>query len=198
MSDNVKLNCLGGADAPKEFVEGWKKFLAFPRDAQSDFWEIVQQALVVPSAPAIQEAGNQFCARHSVAVDDGISALQTCAKLVGQAAALDLSQEQFRDDLIRLCSEDPVAAEFVASRYQQAKQNLRGTILGAVLADHGKVMTGISWRVETVQASDRAANLNATVVHLTLLYQEGTETGRVSLQLTPETLQRLKAFTNRF
>lgn len=198
MSDTPKLNCLAGQETPEEFVTGWQNFLAFPREAQNDFWDIVYQGLTVPSPEAVQQSGQKFCAQYSVKEPDGALALQVCVKLVSQGIALDLSQEQFRDDLMRLGNDDPVAAEFVASRYQQTKPTLRGAILGAVLADHGKVLTGLNWRVETVQAADRAANLNATVIHLSLQYQEGAEMGRVSLQLTPESLQVLKAFTNRF
>jgi hypothetical protein len=198
MSDAPKLNCLGGQETPEEFVTGWKNFLAFPREAQNDFWEVVYQGLTVPSPEVIQQAGRQFCEKYTVDEADGALALQVCVQLISQGTALDLSQEQFRDDLMRLGNDDPVAAEFVASRYQQAKQVLRGALLGTVLADHGKVMTGLNWRVETVQAADRAANLNATVIHLSFQYQEGMEVGRVNLQLTPESLQAIKAFTNRF
>ncbi len=66
------------------------------------------------------------------------------------------------------------------------------------LADHGKVLTGLSWRVDNVTSSDRGADLASPVVFLTLRYQEGKDSDSVTLQLTPESLQELKAFMERF
>ena len=82
------------------------------------------------------------------------------------------------------------------SRYAASKPSLRQAILGAAITDHGKVLTNVHWRLDNVAASDRGADLQATVVYLTLEYADQPTPGRITLQLTPEGIQQLKAFAD--
>ena len=103
-----------------------------------------------------------------------------------------------KQDLIALSDGDtPLVAEF-QKYFMATKQMLRNRLTEITLADHGKLLTGLDWRVDNVTASDRGTQLNATVVYLTLHYREGDNQDRVSLQLTPEYIKHLKAFTDRF
>ena len=51
---------------------------------------------------------------------------------------------------------------------------------------------------DTVSASDRGADLQTSVIFLTLRYRDGDEPGRITFQLTPQALSQLRGFMGRF
>jgi len=127
-----------------------------------------------------------------------VSAMRGCDFLLRQACALDVDTEAFRQDLSALSEGDEQGVEVIVSQYDGAKAELRKVIVQESLADHGKVLVGIDWRVDNVTASDRGAELNTTVVLLTLRYRENNRVERITLQLTPEAIRELKLFSDRF
>ena len=86
----------------------------------------------------------------------------------------------------------------LVTRYDEVRAAIRDRMTRGTLADHGKVLVGLRWRVDTVVASDRAAGFDSEVVFLTLLYQDGREQDSITLQLTPEALRDLRGFIQRF
>jgi hypothetical protein len=82
--------------------------------------------------------------------------------------------------------------ELVLAGYEPAKAQIRHEIIKSALADHGKLLTGVSWRLDAVQASERGANLRTPVAMLTLRYRDGAEAGRVTLQVLPDMMAELK------
>ncbi len=83
--------------------------------------------------------------------------------------------------------------ELVLASYETVREPLRREIIKAAVADHGKLLVGIHWRMDTIQASERGAKLRTTVAMLTLHYREGAEAGRITLQVLPDMMGELKA-----
>ncbi len=194
----ISLQCLNGAAAPPLAAEGWRALAAFPNSAREEFWEMLGLAIMEPATPGHQERVESFCSAHKMEVASVLGALGACDFLLGTATALNLEPEALRQDLTALSAGQTALADEFLSRYQSAKPLLRNRLIEATLADHGKLLTGLDWRVDNVTASDRGAQPNASVVYLTLRYRGGDDQNHVTLQMTPEALKLLKGFTDRF
>lgn len=194
----IKLHCLAGQPAPAELLEGWKRFAAIPADALDDFRTHFGQLLENPAAPVHRQRLEEFFQRREIPLQEGISATQACELLLGRAAALDLDVEYFRQDLAALSGGPCHATELLLSQYAAVKAQLRKRIILETLSDHGKLLVGINWRVDTVTASERGVQINTPVVFLTLLYRESDKLDQITLQLTPEAVKDLQRFCGRF
>jgi hypothetical protein len=194
----IKLNCCQGRPAPVPVVEGWRQFLQLPEHARKGFWDVLFPALLEPANPANKQRIEAFSREHGLEEVAVVSAMRGCDFLLRQASALDMDTASFRQDLTALSEGDEQGADFIVSQYDGAKADLRKVIIQESLADHGKVLVGIDWRVDNVTASDRGAKLNTTVLLLTLRYRENNRVERITLQLTPEGIRELKLFSDRF
>jgi hypothetical protein len=81
--------------------------------------------------------------------------------------------------------------------YEAAKVLVRHEIARAALADHGKVVERVDWRVDQVVTSNRGEKLGVPVAVVTLSYREGERRDRITLQLPPQALRELAAMCQR-
>ena len=194
----IKLNCCQGRPAPVPVVEGWRQFLRFPEQARKGFWGVLFPALLEPANPSNKQRIESFSREYGLEEEAVVSAMRGCDFLLRQASALDMDAAPFRQDLAALSEGDEQGAEVMLSQYDGAKADLRKVIIQESLADHGKVLVGLDWRVDNVTGSDRGTKLNTTVVFLTLRYRDGKRTERITFQLTPDAVKELKLFCDRF
>jgi hypothetical protein len=166
--------------------------------ARADFWELLGRTIVEPGAPGQQEHLESFCSDHGIDVNLALGALGACDFLLGNATALNLEPDAFQQDVTALSAAKAHLVDEFVTRYRSAKPLLRNRLVEVALADHGKILTGLDWRVDNVTASDRGAQLNTTVVYLTMRYRDGDKQDRVTFQLTSEALKLLRSFTERF
>ena len=193
-----RLRCCQGATPPVPIVEGWKKFLDLPEAAAGEIWTVLEPGLLQRTDPATQAMLDSFCRAHGVKPEDLAGAVLGCGFLVERASALNLGVEDLKQDLATLSDGDPSRAESILSRYDELKTTIRQIMVEESLADHGKVLTGLDWRIDTVSASDRGADLQTSVIFLTLRYRDGDRHGRITFQLTPQALSQLRGFMGRF
>jgi len=194
----IGLQCCQDRPVPQPVVKGWRQFLRFPEEAMKNFWGILRPTLMQPANPNNRQRIESFSGDYGLEEKDVVAALRSCDFLMRQAAALDMDVTLFRQDLATLSEGDEQGAEVILSQYEGAKAGLRKQIIQESLADHGKVLVGIDWRVDNVTASDRGTKLNTTVVLLTIRYRDANRTERITLQLTPEAMKELKLFCERF
>jgi hypothetical protein len=191
------LHCFGEIAPPAQVVEGWKRLLGFPQQARAGLWALLGSALLEPASPDFRERLEAFCREHALAERHVVEAVQACDVLIRQASALDLDRDRFGQDLDALSDRQGAVPQDLLSRYDSLKDELRRRMVQGSLADHGKVLVGLDWRVDKVVSSDRGAQLDTDVVLLTLRYREGERLERITLQLTQETLRELRLFTER-
>lgn len=197
-SHRPNLHCCQGAQAPEDLFLGWSEFLAMRTSARQEFLELLTASILEPDAAAAEAGLARFCDGHGIEERAAFGALRACQFLLQRSAALDLGAELFIDDLQNLSSEDSGGARLVASRYLPLKQRIREHLLDETLADHGKVLVGLDWRIDQVASADRAVNLNTPVVFLTLRLRDGEAVDRVTVQLTNRSIQMLRQFCHRF
>jgi len=193
-----RLHCFHGNPPPAPVVDGWRRFMLFPAAARQNFWRLLGPALLEPADSAhgqrIQAFGQEFALKQ----EDVVAALRSCDLLMRQACGLDLTAEQLQQDLSRLSAGPPEAANVLLAQYAAVKSELRKQIVQHTLADHGKLLVGIDWRLDQVTASQRGDQLNTQVIFLTLRYRQAERLERVTFQLTAEAMQHLKRFCDRF
>jgi hypothetical protein len=189
----VRLFSAGGEEAPPELAADLLCLLRLPAAALRNLGEVLVPSLAEPIPKEAEEVVEVFCAAYHADDGDLAQAVRGCRFLIREAAQRDLSAGALGEDLDRLCPDDPLAKEVVLAFYETAKEPLRHEMIKATVADHGKLLVGIHWRMDTIQASERGAKLRTTVAMLTLDYREGTETGRVTLQVLPDMMGELKS-----
>lgn len=194
----IKLRCFQDNPPPSVVLDGWERLTRFPKEAKSDFWNVLRPTLMRPNHPSNEKLIKTFCSKFSLAEADAVDALRCCDLLFRRASALNLDHAAFQQDLTALSSGDAGAGAFLLAQFDEAKGALRQQIILDSLADHGKLIVGLDWRIDDVSVSDRGVALNTRVVLMTLRYREGNRQERITLQLTPEAMNELRQFCNRF
>jgi len=197
----IPLHCFHGAPAPPQVVDGWQRYLHLPKPARRAIWSLLGPAVLDLNESDHQELLSSFCKEHGISREPVVQAVHSCGFVLSRAAALDLALGQVHEDLSALCSDTAVdndALDILLARYDGMKTQLRGLIVQESLADHGKVLVGLDWRVDNFSASQRGANLDTTVVLLTMRYRDGNQFDRITFQLTQDALRELKLFCSRF
>jgi hypothetical protein len=77
------------------------------------------------------------------------------------------------------------------------KTQVRAELLRGTIADHGKLVEGIDWRIDSISASDRGESFGYAIGVLTFRYREGEERSRITVQLLPDALAELRAICDR-
>lgn len=193
-----ELQSLGGHAAPEHLADAWGALLGFTAEALDGFWSLLVPAVIEPADPTNRERFETFRERHGIQEAELLGVIGACGLLLRQASAHDLDREHFGRDLTALSKGGAVnGVDALLERYDEIKGHLRQQLVTEALADHGKVLVGIDWRVDQVANSNKGARLGTTVVMLTFRYRDGDRLERITLQLTPEALSELKAFTER-
>lgn len=193
----IRLNCIGGEEAPAEIGADLQVLSGLPERARERFWDALFPALAEPLPPSAAQALDAFARSFGLSDDTLSRALRACRFLVREACARDLSRAHFEEDVVRLLggplSPDAVViAPLLLLRYEEAKRALRGPMMEATVSDHGALLESLEWRVDTILSSSRGDALNVRVALLTLGYRQGDKKERITLQLSRQRLEELK------
>lgn len=192
------LHLTGGEPAPEPVVDGWGYFMAMPASVQQSLVELLAATIAESDEGALGAMVARFADGNSLDRDAAILALRSCQFLVRHAAGLDLDGSRFVEDMAALSGDDKGALRVLSSRYGPLKQQIREGLLLQALADHGKVLVDLDWRVDHIKASDRLAGPDRTVVLLALRLRDGDQMEQVRIQLTPRSIELLRRFCDRF
>jgi hypothetical protein len=196
-NERPELNLFGSGPAPPQLIDGWGAFLDLPDSARKDIWPLLAGVLTEPTNPENERRLDIFVDRHGAPADVTAAAVNALVELLRNAAAVGLPTKAFAADLIALSDGRP-GHEVILERYDQVVTELRMAILQGSLADHGKLLTSADWRLDRVAESDRGSGMDAPVLLLTLGYQEGRKSDRITLQLLPDGVRKLKSILSRF
>lgn len=186
------LQLLGGQPAPPEISLGWKQLQQLPLKALANLWEVLLPVVAGAQGEAVQQQAEAFCRVYGVEEPHLQAVLRLGHFLVTRAAAGNLDTGRFASDLAALAGDDRTGVEVLAQGYEQAKQLARNQILEATLFDHGQVLVGLDWRVDTIVASDRGAELAMPVVTLTFRHRQRDDTRQTTLTVLPQLVTQLR------
>jgi len=191
VAEPIRLLCLGGGEAPPELGADLVRLLRLPAEALQKLWQVLVPCLAETLSKETEQLLDVFCAAYKLDDNDLAQAIKACRFVIRGAARLDLPESAFAADLDRLCPTDPQVKEILLAGYAQAKDQLRRGILAAAVTDHGKLLVGVNWRLDAIQASEGGARLQMPVAMLTLHYVEGAQPGRVTFQVLPDMMGQL-------
>ena len=186
------LRCLHGRPAPPEISGDLALLAALPVAARRTLYRVLGPFLREPAPADVEARIEQFCAELDVELAVVQRALRASRFLLRNAAQLNLSDAELAEDLGRL-GDAGEAREALLPGYDLVKQVVRGEAAVGSLADHGKVVERVAWRVDRVATSNRGAGLDVPVAVLTLWYAEEGRRERVTLQLAPDAVAELRA-----
>ncbi|APR75283.1 Hypothetical protein A7982_00629 [Minicystis rosea] len=192
-SPALTLHSLGGGAPPPEIAADLLRLLELPEGAQQHIWEALGPSLDEPIPNEVEALLTRFARRHDAETDALSRALKACRFLLRAAALFDLDRARFAEDLERLAG-DAQAARVKARLlpgFDVAKAHVRASEVRRTLADHGRVVEGVDWRIERIEASNRAASLDERVAVVTLRCREGDRRERITLYLDESALAEL-------
>lgn len=188
----ISLNAFEGRSGPAEIHDAWTAYLGFDEALRTEFPVLLRGILENPEHESNDGRFKAFCTHFEVSTDDLSGVVSGMNLLLLHATAAALPPEGLLEDLMQLGAKDASVCQPVVSMYAEMQPLLRGRLIERSLADHGRLLVGVGWRVDELKISDRGAALDTPIMHLTLRYREGDETSRISLQLVPEMARRLR------
>jgi hypothetical protein len=191
------LHCLGGFPAPPEIGADIALLTALPQLARRQLYRVLGPCLGEPVPSSVDAQLDQFCREHGLEPALFARAIKASRFLLRQAAMQDLREAELAADLAKLGDEGEIRA-MLAPGYEVAKRAIRADITRGALADHGKLVERVDWRMDSVTASNRGENLNLTVAVLTLTYRQRDRQEEVTVQLQREAVMELRAMCDRF
>jgi hypothetical protein len=189
----IALHSLGGEAAPPDLGGDLRRLLRVSPEGLGKLWQVLGPCLGDKLTDETEKLLDVFCSAYGVKDDDLGRAIKACRFLIQAAAKLDVPRERFGDDLALLCPDAPVIQQVLLAGYEPIKRQLRQAAAMAAVLGHGKAVVNAEWRIDTIETSERGGRIRVPVTMLTLHYREGTEVGRVTLQLLPDVLEKLKA-----
>ena len=192
----VRLRSLRDRPAPPQLIQMWRRAGSWPQAALNELWTFLGPLAQNPRADEAKEVFRGFCQRHELGRGEVGEVSTVLHNLLVNAASLNLPPGEFAEDLAALGG-GPAAPVLLAG-YPKAVHVIRTRMLKAALADHGKLLTDISWRTDVIGDSDGARELASSVLVLTLGWQDGETKGRTTLQVTPDKIAELRRVLQAF
>jgi len=186
------LVALRGRKAPRGLSRDIAKIGALPELARARFWEVLSTILDEPVPSGAERTIDEFAKATGASRVELAPAFASARFLVRAAGLGNATPEELATDVAALTDGDGATVAVLLAGFETGKEVVRAKAKLATLADHGKLVEGIDWRVDVVASSSHGATLNVPVAVLTLRYREGDKRERITLQLTPEVLAELR------
>lgn len=190
----LRLHCLGGAEAPFDTSFDLREVRLLPPGAQKHLWRVLGPSLSEPIPDGVGRKLEAFAKEHQIPRERLARAIRACRFVLRAATMRDLPLDLFLQDVSGLLGTAESNVHLVlASGYERAKSAILHENLAGALGDHGKILLGVDWRVDTVNVSQRGAGVQSRVAFLTLRYLEGDTRGRVTVQALPDVVRQLRS-----
>jgi len=191
--DGVPLRCLGGRPGPARLTADVGELLALPLAVKERFWDVILPYL--HPAPTDEQAARVEALRgeHGLAAEALVGPIRAARFLIVEGARAGLDDDAFVADLSSLSRTVDVReiVGILLPCFRRAAPPLRSEIVARTLADHGKLVSDVHWRVDRILGSERGSALDAAVAVLTFDYRDGARDDRVTMQFMPEQLIQL-------
>ncbi len=185
------LFCLDGNPAPAELGPALAYIRQLPESAQEHFDQLLLPTLGAEPEDQLDSRLSRMARHHELDLETLAPAVKAARLVLRQAAAYNLTAEQVSQDVQALTSDTPLA-QLLATLYEGVLLELRREIARVTLAAHGRVLTGVEWRIDTIGSGDRGRALDMPVALMTFQYQDGETNGRITLQMVPEMVEQLR------
>jgi len=192
-----RLRCLGGHQAPPEVGADLAMLKMLPLAARRQLYRVLGPCLAEPIPNTMDERIDEFCRELHVDAEVLARVLRASRFVLREASIADLSEADLAEDLATLGDTGEIT-NVLSPGYEMVKKVVRAEVARGALADHGKVVERVAWRMDQVTSSSRGGNLNIPVGVLTLWYRDGERLEQVTVQFPPDAQQELRQMCARF
>jgi hypothetical protein len=192
-----RLRCLGGQQAPPEVGADLAVLPMLPLAARRQFYRVLGPCLAEPVPNTMGATLDEFCREFHVDAEVLARVLKASRFVLREASIADLSEADLAKDLATLGDTGEIT-NVLSPGYEMVKQVVRAEVARGALADHGKVVERVAWRMDQVTSSNRGGNLSISVGVLTLWYRDGERLEQVTVQFPPDAQQELREMCARF
>jgi hypothetical protein len=188
------LQCLLGGAAPTELGGNLASLLELPDAVLDTYAEVLEANL----APVIDDRAEtrmkRYCRRYEIDPEILAPSVKACRLLFTSAVRAGIDREAFIADVRTLLPEEQAALvlERLLPLFDVAFPKMMQAAVIQSIAEHGKVVRAVRWRMDVIKASDHGVKLDVPVATITLQYQEGPNAGQTSYQLLPDQAAELK------
>jgi hypothetical protein len=186
-----KLHFLDGGTAPAALAPSLMRMMELPPEVRARFVDLVLPHVEQIPDDQLDESIFATCRDHELEPDVAGTAIKATRFVIRQAAALEVGAQQLAQDIAALGGSQELI-EAMTTIYERARPDLRREIAQVSVLAHGKVLTGVEWRVDQMTASNRGRAINLPVALITLTYRDGDREKRISLQALPDTISALR------
>lgn len=188
------LACLHGQPAPPDLSAELATLLGLPADVLAAWRELLEVNLASVLDDRAETFTKRFCKRFEIEPARVAPAIKACRFLFREAVRAGVGRDGLAADLRVLLPEATAqrAADLLLPIFDAAAPKLRQAAVLLSVAEHGRVVRGVRWRMDKMLASNHGAKLDVPVATITLQYQEGPTTGQASYQLLPEQALELR------
>lgn len=190
----LSLSALSNDEIPAALRGELCAVLELPEGALRAFWMLLSLALYDVPPRDLERESARFAEEHGIDPKVMAGALRAHRFLLREAAKRNITKEQYAEDLATVAGDEERAKRLHAvllPGFEPAMERVKQEIITGGIADHGKVLTEVKWRVDSMLASDRGSSEQKRIGMLTIGYREGRREDRVTLQVLPDGLQAL-------
>ncbi len=190
----IALRCLMGMAAPADLGAHLASVLDLPDAVQGTFAEVLDAYLVPVLDDRVQTFVKRYCRRYELEPAVLIPSAMAARYLFTNAAKAGVDGTAFMTDVRALVPEPraSLVLERLLPLFEMALPKLRQAAVMRSVAEHGRVVRAVRWRMDVIRASDHAIALDVPVATITLQYQEGANASQASYQFLPEQAAELK------
>ena len=185
----LRLRCLAGGAAPDDLAAEAARANKLSAAAVDDLWRVVEPCLIGTVTPELDRELGSFCRHHELAEADLGHVIRIACFLLRNAAALNLDERPFEEDLRAVFPTADRLQAMLRARYAPAKARIRAHLLRDAMEKHGNVLTDIDWRVDRVVAGSGAPHIDLPVGLVTFSYAHRGQNEHLTLHMTPDHLE---------
>jgi len=192
--ESPSLNCMRGLSGPDGLRDDMHALLALPAPIRQKFWMVLAPYLAGDTSEEAQRPIFDLCEEHGTDPQSLVGPVRGARFLVSQGARAALDEQRFVEDLSQLTDSSSLQAliEVMLPCFERAAPIFRKEIVARTIADHGRLVRDVNWRVDKIINSEHGDGVNVPVAVLTFRYQEGAREERITLHLLPEQLAKVR------
>ena len=194
----ILLFAFDGKPAPDELLPALRGLCTLSATVRAELGALLGPCLEPLPEEQLDNRIGRICRRHELdprVLGPGFKAAVLLFRTAVAVACTpaELGQDLRALDALEGASGDGATLEsLLLPVFEEAYPAMRMQIVRDSIAAHGRVLTGVEWRIDTLGASNRGRKLEVPVALMTFAYQEGTRSERFTVQMLPDAVAQLR------
>lgn len=184
------LFAFDGQAGPDELAPALNGLLALPDAVREQLEALLDPCLEPVPEDQLENRIARLCRRHELDPRVTVPSFKATVLLFRSAAVNACTPEELGQDLRALGGDG--LATLLLPVYEAAFPKMRMRIMQESIAAHGRVLTGIEWRIDTLGSSSRGRKLDVPVAMMTFAYQQGPNADMFTIQMLPDAVAELR------